>query len=135
MTSEEIVALFKLRVSVFVVEQNCPYQEIDDYDETCIHGFKRINKTLVACYRIIQDSDCDKIGRVIVAPDFRRMKLGHELIEHAIANCRPNKDIYLEAQSHLRNFYQSHGFVVETEEFLEDGIPHIGMRRKVKMDF
>lgn len=103
LTTHELFQIYKLRVSVFVVEQDCPYQEVDDK----VH-----------------------LGRVIVNPDFRKKGLGNQLVEHAIkfseANY-PNKPIYAQAQAYLQDFYQSFGFQPVSEIYLEDNIPHLDM--------
>ncbi|MCK6342473.1 GNAT family N-acetyltransferase, partial [Streptococcus agalactiae] len=115
-----------LRVSVFVVEQDCPYQEVDDKDLICLHGMNWVDGQLAAYYRLIPEDDKVHLGRVIVNPDFRKKGLGNQLVEHAIkfseANY-PNKPIYAQAQAYLQDFYQSFGFQPVSEIYLEDNIP------------
>lgn len=126
----DIYQLFKLRTDVFVVEQACPYPEIDEADLTCRHGLKfdAMNQ-LVACFRIIDEENASRIGRVVIKKDVRGQRLGHELLELAIANCKDNQIIKIDAQSYLIKFYQKHGFEIVGEEFVEDGIPHFRMIR------
>ena len=124
---------------LFVVEQNCPYQDIDGDDLTGdnrhILGWK--NDELVAYARILKsDDDLEPvvIGRVIVSEALRGEKVGQQLMSKTLDTCThhwPDKPVYLGAQAHLQNFYQSFGFIPVTEVYEEDGIPHIGMAREV----
>ena len=133
-----LYAMLKLRVDVFVVEQKCPYPEIDgkDYDafhlrilDGDMHG-----GMLAASLRVLPPEETGKpvkIGRVVVAPDYRGHRLGNRLLQEALAFAQqrfPHAAIELGAQSYLRNFYGSFGFVPISDEYLEDGIPHIDMR-------
>ena len=130
-----LYALLKLRCEVFVVEQTCPYQDIDGDDligeNRHILGWR--DNELVAYARILkseEDFDPVVIGRVIISGRARGEKLGYQLMEQALASCRqhwPQKAIYLGAQAHLQKFYASFGFVPVTEVYDEDGIDHIGM--------
>ncbi len=135
----QLYALLQLRCAVFVVEQNCPYQDIDGDDLTGdnrhILGWK--NDELVAYARIMKsDDDLEPvvIGRVIVSEALRGEKVGQQLMSKTLDTCThhwPDKPVYLGAQAHLQNFYQSFGFIPVTEVYEEDGIPHIGMAREV----
>ncbi|HGC6400974.1 TPA: GNAT family N-acetyltransferase [Streptococcus agalactiae] len=130
LTTHELFQIYKLRVSVFVVEQDCPYQEVDDKDLICLYGMNWVDGQLAAYYRLIPEDDKVHLGRVIVNPDFRKKGLGNQLVEHAIkfseANY-PNKPIYAQAQAYLQDFYQSFGFQPVSEIYLEDNIPHLDM--------
>ncbi|HGC7317202.1 TPA: GNAT family N-acetyltransferase [Streptococcus agalactiae] len=130
LTTHELFQIYKLRVSVFVVEQDCPYQEVDDKDLIRLHGMNWVDGQLAAYYRLIPEDDKVHLGRVIVNPDFRKKGLGNQLVEHAIkfseANY-PNKPIYAQAQAYLQDFYQSFGFQPVSEIYLEDNIPHLDM--------
>ena len=126
--------------AVFVVEQNCPYQDIDGDDLTGdnrhILGWK--NDELVAYARILKSEDDFEpvvIGRVIISGKARGEKLGYQLMEKTLEACRkqwPDKALYLGAQAHLQSFYGHFGFAPVTEVYDEDGIPHVGMAREVK---
>jgi ElaA protein len=125
--------VLKLRVDVFVVEQNCPYPELDGKDLDAMHLRALDGDALAAYLRVLSpvDDGPARIGRVIVAPSHRGMKLGDKIMREAIAYCRerfPARDIDLSAQSHLKAFYGSFGFKPVSDEYSEDGIPHIDMR-------
>lgn len=130
----EIYDLFKLRVDVFVVEQQCPYPEIDQHDTQCVHLQMRDEANVLAAYcRIIEDGSIVHIGRVIVHPDYRAQKLGKKLMNAAldyVETMAKITDINLSAQSHLQHFYASFGFKSTSEIYEEDGIPHINMAMK-----
>lgn len=127
---QEIYQLFKLRTDVFVVEQNCAYPEIDEADLTCLHGLKLNQENqIMACFRLIEMENDTKIGRVVVAKGYRGQAVGDELLKVAIDHCRQDLPIIVEAQAHLTHYYGKHGFEVISEVFLEDGIPHVKMRR------
>jgi len=131
--------LLKLRCEVFVVEQNCVYQDVDGED---LNGENRHllgwrDNQLVAYARILKNEDDFApvvIGRVIVSPQVRGEKLGYQLMDRAVASCQlnwPQHAIYLGAQAHLQSFYAYFGFRPVTDIYDEDGIPHIGMAREV----
>jgi ElaA protein len=134
---EQLYAILQLRAKVFVVEQQCAYQDVDGQDlagDTC-HLMAWDGDRLVAYLRLLdpetQGGDV-VIGRVIIAHEARGVGLGHELMAQALKQAGkrwPEVPIYLSAQSHLQGYYGQYGFVVAGEEFLEDDIPHIGMRR------
>jgi ElaA protein len=131
----QLYALLQLRCAVFIVEQNCPYQDIDGEDlrgsNRHILGWRE--GELVACARLLEESDgAVAIGRVIVSPQARGEKLGYQLMEQALAACKrhwPGVGQRLGAQAHLEAFYASFGFQPVTDIYDEDGIPHIGMAR------
>ncbi|MEN5275564.1 GNAT family N-acetyltransferase [Brucella sp. TWI432] len=134
LTPRALYAMLKLRVDVFVVEQNCPYPEIDGKDYDAFHLRILDGEELAASLRVLppeKDGKPVKIGRVVVARDYRGYKLGQRLMKEAIvfAQARfPGIAIELGGQSHLQKFYGSFGFVAVSEEYLEDGIPHVDMR-------
>ncbi|MCR1295609.1 GNAT family N-acetyltransferase [Enterobacter kobei] len=140
LTVQSLYALLRLRCEVFVVEQTCPYQDIDGDDLTGenrhILGWK--DNELVAYARILKSEDDFEpvvIGRVIVSNKARGEKLGYQLMEKTLDACReqwPDKALYLGAQAHLQPFYGNFGFTPVTDVYDEDGIPHIGMAREVK---
>lgn len=134
---EQLYAILKLRSEVFVVEQRCAYLDPDGQDldgDTC-HLMGWEGDQLVAYLRLLdpesQGGDV-VIGRVLTAPAGRGKGLGHEMMEQALKQAEkrwPEVPIYLSAQAHLQGYYGQYGFVVAGEEYLEDDIPHIGMRR------
>ncbi|QQA37454.1 GNAT family N-acetyltransferase [Tuanshanicoccus lijuaniae] len=125
----EIYQLFKLRTDIFVVEQQCAYPEIDEWDLSCRHGLKfDSQQNLIACFRIIEEAAQIRLCRVAIHPSMRGSGLGHELMKFAIEACPTTRGIYISAQAHLVAFYQQHGFDTIGEVYLEDGIPHIDMR-------
>ena len=136
LSTRQLYDLLKLRVDVFVVEQNCPYPELDDKDHQAgVHhllGFK--DETLVASVRLLPAGlsfPTVSIGRVVTKQNARGGGLGHQLMAEAIRQCEalwPGESIEIGAQEHLSAFYQQHGFVQTSEMYLEDDIPHIDMK-------
>ncbi|WP_442110309.1 GNAT family N-acetyltransferase [Pseudomonas sp. NUPR-001] len=134
---EQLYAILQLRTEVFVVEQKCAYQDVDGQDlagDTC-HLMAWQDDQLQGYLRLLdpesQGGDV-VIGRVVIMPSARGQGLGHALMENALEQAEkhwPGVPVYLSAQSHLQDYYGRYGFVVAGEEFVEDGIPHIGMRR------
>ncbi|MDG9923146.1 MULTISPECIES: GNAT family N-acetyltransferase [unclassified Pseudomonas] len=138
LSTHELYALLELRSRVFVVEQNCAYQDVDGQDllADTHHLLAWQDERLVAYLRLLDPSTQDGdvvIGRVVIAPQARGSGLGHQLMERAVAACLerwPGLPIYLSAQAHLQGYYGRYGFEAVTAEYLEDDIPHIGMRRQ-----
>ncbi|KPH00820.1 MULTISPECIES: GNAT family N-acetyltransferase [Pseudomonas] len=134
---EQLYALLKLRSDVFVVEQKCAYPDLDgqDLEGDTYHLMGWEDDQLMAYLRLLdpQSQGGDVvIGRVLTAPAGRGKGLGHEMMEQALKQAEkhwPQVPIYLSAQAHLQGYYGRYGFVVAGEEYLEDDIPHIGMRR------
>ena len=131
---EELYGILQLRSEVFVVEQNCVYQDIDFKDQKAVHLIGEYEGKTVAYARLFKPNDYFEkasIGRVIVKPDYRHLKLGHELMREAIQAVMASfgeSQITISAQLYLQRFYESHGFVVTSEVYLEDDIPHIEMK-------
>ena len=127
--AEELYEILKLRVDVFVVEQNCPYPEIDGQDKNAWHVSLREGEKLLAYLRVLPRGEGEAaIGRVLAVE--RRRGLGTKVVEAGIRVAREKlgaKRIYLEAQTYARGLYEKLGFRQIGEEFLEDGIPHIPM--------
>ena len=127
--TEELFEIFKLRVSVFVVEQNCPYQEVDDADKTAYHVYLKNETGIQAYLRVLPGSaSAPSIGRVIAVK--RRCGLGSQILSAGIKVARERfaaECITVEAQVYARELYEMAGFVQSSSEFLEDGIPHIKM--------
>jgi len=136
LSAVELYELLKLRVDVFVVEQACAYPELDGNDADCLHLRLTDGTGLIACARLWRPTPdhLPRIGRVAVSPAHRGKRLGEALMREAIAVCEeayPGEAIEISAQSHLQRFYGSFGFTPISEEYLEDGIPHVDMVRRV----
>lgn len=131
----ELYSVLQLRSEVFVVEQNCVYQDIDGKDKKALHVIGEFEGETVAYCRLFKSGDYfdqASIGRVIVKENFRDKKWGHDLIKEAVGAIQSHfgeSQITISAQLYLKKFYESHGFKQTTEEYLEDGIPHIEMKR------
>jgi len=131
-SKDDLFDVLALRTKVFVVEQNCPYQELDKNDKNAYHVYYKNKGTVVAVLRLYLDVNNQQvnIGRVAVAADFRKSGLAKKMMVASIKFINENfksQAIFLSAQIYLIDFYQSLGFNVHGEEFLEDGIPHINM--------
>lgn len=129
--------ILQLRNTVFVVEQHCPYQDVDGRDlvDDNRHVAAYHQGKMVAYARLLAPhagKDRVTIGRVIVSPCARGQRLGHHLLEHTLLACArhwPGKSLFLSAQAHLQAFYASAGFTVCSEPYDEDGILHIDMQK------
>ena len=125
---DELYRILKIRVDVFVVEQNCPYEELDNMDQEAIHLYLMEDNKIKAYLRIIDEDDHAKIGRVISMD--RHKGYGTIIMKKAIDVCKDelHKDkIKIEAQTYARKFYENIGFVQTSKPFLLDGIEHIEM--------
>ena len=133
LTTQELYDLLQLRSEVFVVEQDCVYQDVDGKDQKALHilGFKE--KKLVAYTRLFKPGDYFEnasIGRVVVALKERQHKYGYDIMIASITAIKKKYNetkIHISAQCYLKRFYNNLGFIEIGEEYLEDGIPHIGM--------
>ena len=128
LTLDELYSLLALRSKVFVVEQNCVYQDIDGLDRDALHVFiKREDGSILACARICFFGDTAKIGRVIA--DERGLGHGMRVLTAAAEQAKRlgARLICVEAQQYAVGFYEKAGFRVAGEVFLEDGIPHVRM--------
>lgn len=128
----ELYALLKLRVDVFVVEQECAYPELDGQDGAALHLRLMQGEDILAAARILPpvEGKEPRIGRVVVSPAHRGKGFGEALMREAMAVCAeryPGCDIAISAQSYLLKFYAGLGFIAVSEEYVEDGIPHIDM--------
>lgn len=132
LTAEELFEIYKLRVSVFVVEQNCPYQEVDDADKAAYHLWLEDDDGIEAYARLLPAGTAfptAAIGRVIAVK--RRLGLGSRIVSAAIALAKEKyraDKITIEAQTYAHTLYEKLGFRQTSDEFLEDGIPHIQMQ-------
>ena len=132
LSSKEINDIFSLRSEVFIVEQECIYQDVDGKDEKADHVLLIINNQLVGYTRVFNKNIYFKeasFGRAVVKKSHRGEGYGHLLVEKSLEHLKTNKQspIKISAQSHLKEFYSSHGFVAKGEEYMEDGIPHTAM--------
>jgi len=138
LTLNELHDIIALRINVFVVEQDCPYQDLDGKDKKCYHLVCRNGKgSIVATARILPPGlsyDECAIGRVVIDERVRGNGIGHVLMKE----CTKFSDlefgkapIIVSAQKHLENYYEAHNFVPTGKEYLEDGIPHIEMKRSL----
>jgi ElaA protein len=133
LSGREVYEMLKLRVDVFIVEQNCAYHEVDGYDYDSIHIFC-LDEVGVAAYARLLPTGVKypepSIGRVIVRPDKRGTGLAHELMRRSVnyitTEWQPEK-IRLQAQHHLADFYGKHQFKAVSDPYSDGGIPHIDM--------
>ncbi|MEQ5791069.1 GNAT family N-acetyltransferase [Muricauda sp. NFXS6] len=135
LTTEELYQILRLRSEVFVVEQDCVYQDVDNKDQKALHIMGIKDGEVVAYTRVFEPGDYFdnvSIGRVVVSQSQRKYGLGKQIMQASLAaiNQRfPDKPIEISAQSYLLKFYTELGFNAIGEEYLEDGIPH---RRMLK---
>ena len=132
LTRDELYEILMLRVQVFVVDQTCPYLEVDGRDQKSLHVYLRDEEGIQAYLRVLEKGvafDEVAIGRVIAAK--RRQGLGTRILREGIEVARERlgaKCIVLEAQTYCRSLYEKQGFRQTSEEFLDEGIPHIQMQ-------
>lgn len=133
LTTKELFHIYKLRVETFVVEQQCPYHEIDDIDLESHHIYLQQGKDILAYCRLYKQNDACHIGRVIAAT--KRKGYGTQIMKTAIkfaSNILHVQSINIEAQTYAQQFYEKLGFITTSEPFDEDGIQHIKMKYTVK---
>ncbi|HIC8755026.1 GNAT family N-acetyltransferase [Elizabethkingia anophelis] len=136
LTTTELYQILLLRAEVFVVEQNCPYQDVDNTDQKALHLWAEMGGKAVAYCRMFDQGikyPESSIGRVVTHPEYRSHKLGRALLNltlETIKNRYANPDIRISAQNYLLKFYGSLGFEPVGESYLEDNIPHTEMLRK-----
>ena len=132
LSSNEVENIFSLRSEVFVVEQDCVYQDIDGKDQKAKHVLGKKNNEIVAYARIFKPGEYFKeasFGRAVVKKTERGKGVGDELVINCLENIT-EEEIKISAQSYLKGFYGKHGFKAEGNEYLEDGILHTAMFRK-----
>ena len=132
LNTKELFEIYKLRVSVFVVEQKCYYQEVDDLDLQSYHVWLEENGKILAYARIFLEDGVAHIGRVISTQ--RRCGLGTKIVQACIESIQEKYEvdtIRLEAQVYARKLYEKIGFYQTSDVFLEDGIEHIQMELKL----
>jgi len=136
----ELYYILRLRAEVFVVEQNCAYQDADNKDQKSYHFAGWDNNMPAAYVRLVPPGVSftePSIGRVVTSPAYRKSGLGRTLMQKAIDQCLyiyGKQDIRIGAQLYLKKFYESLGFVQSSEMYLEDGIEHIEMLYNVNRD-
>jgi|SRR5690554_3623668 ElaA protein len=136
LTRNELYALLQLRSEVFVVEQDCVYQDVDGKDSKALHLLGFQDGQLLAYARLFRPGDYfaeASIGRVVVKQSARQFGYGHQLMKAAVEVVEKEFNtptIQISAQRYLEKFYTAHGFITFGEPYLEDGIPHIAMLRK-----
>jgi ElaA protein len=139
LTTAQLYKIIKARIDIFVVEQNCPYEECDNKDYDSIHIFSEENNKIIAYLRIIPAGISyqePSIGRVLVNKEYRRQGIAKKIMYLALEYINNNFEtnyIRISAQKYLLNFYENIGFKKVSEEYLEDGIPHYEMLYKYEM--
>ncbi|MCB5956083.1 GNAT family N-acetyltransferase [Enterococcus sp. CWB-B31] len=131
LSSAELLKIMAARIAVFVVEQQCPYQEIDSDDETAWHVWLQEGTDIAGYSRIIDKGDCISIGRILTTKNYRGQGYGNLLMEKTLTEIKKrytNLSVVLSAQEYAVAFYQSFGFEVVSEVYLEDDIPHVNMK-------
>ena len=135
-TTSELYEIIKARVDVFVVEQDCPYPDLDDYDQKALHLWAEQDQKVLAYCRIFNQGikyTETSIGRVLTTEKGRGKNLGKQLIQYAvetIENRFRTSEIRISAQDYLLRFYSGFGFEDTGKKYLEDNIPHTEMFRK-----
>ena len=135
LNTRELYDLLQLRSEVFVVEQDCVYQDIDGKDDRALHIMGWEDGNLVAYARCFEAGDYfdeASIGRILVRENYRKLGYGHVITKASIEAIKTNfkaDKIKISAQVYLVIFYESHGFKTYGDRYLEDGIPHIAMIR------
>lgn len=133
LTTADLYEIIVLREAVFVVEQNCVYQDADGKDFEAIHLCAKLKGVLVAYCRIYPENGAVHIGRVVTSSEYRKKGLAYELMQKAhdlaAGNYPEFKEIHISAQKYLEEFYLNLEYKIVGGEYLEDGIPHIKMHR------
>lgn len=138
LTPKELYDILQLRNEVFIVEQNCPYQDLDNKDLKATHLMSMKENNLLAYSRLLAPGISyreSSIGRIVTSPSVRKTGMGKRLMEESIRqieNLFHSGTIRIGAQLYLKKFYESFGFIQQSDAYLEDNIPHIIMLRKPK---
>ena len=136
LTTTELYEILKARAEIFVVEQNCIYQDLDDIDYRSLHIFYKSDRKIIAYLRAFEKDSSAKIvqmGRVLTLT--HGTGLGGKLLKEGLFQIKEKlnpSSIYIEAQCYATGFYEKEGFVISSDEFLEDGIPHVEMILNLK---
>jgi ElaA protein len=132
----ELYKILRLRAEVFIVEQDCVYQDVDDKDQKALHVILKKSEEIIGYTRLFWPGDYFKeasIGRVVISKKERHNNYGSELMKASILSISEKmkeKKIKISAQTYLKNFYNNLGFLESGKEYLEDGIPHVAMFKK-----
>ena len=133
LTTEQLFYIYKLRSEVFIVEQNCAYQDVDDFDLSAHHVLLMNLDEIIGYARILPPNinyTQPSIGRVLIEKEHRTKNIGKQLIMHCISQTQlfyPKQQIVISAQTYLLKFYTELGFTATGEGYLEDNIPHTKM--------
>lgn len=136
LTTQQLHAVFAARIAVFVVEQACPYQELDSWDLDAEHLIAWQGESVAAYLRVLAPGvrfSEPSVGRILTGQLYRRTGLGRELVARGLAHvdaAHTGADVRISAQLYLERFYRSFGFLPASEVYPEDGIPHIEMLRR-----
>lgn len=131
LSNVELYQILQLRTEVFVVEQDCVYQDMDDKDFESLHVVLLLDNNIAAYTRVYESSKASHIGRVVVKRENRKNDLGKLIMKESIDSCESvygKQDVTISAQLYLLKFYSELGFKSEGEIYFEDGIKHIQMR-------
>jgi ElaA protein len=131
LSAADLQAILKLRAEVFVIEQDVPYLDVDgrDLDKGTFHYWLAGDDGVLAYLRVVTEPDGEmRIGRVCTAPQARGKGLAYQLMAAAVEDLSGARSV-LNSQVYAQGFYERFGFVVEGDEYIEDGIPHVTMRR------
>ncbi len=136
LTVSEMYSVMHLRSKVFVVEQNCVYQDLDNKDQKAIHLLGEYDGKIVCYSRLFNTGDYFEnasIGRVVIDPEYRDRKWGNDMMQEAISailKCFNQTKITISAQLYLQRFYENNGFIKTSDVYLEDDIEHIEMKKE-----
>ena len=137
LSSSQLEAIFRLRQNVFIIEQQCFYEDIDGSDQVASHLLLQLNDELAGYLRIfkpgIKYENAASLGRIVVQKNYRGTKIGKLLISKGIEIVRlnyPNSKIKIEAQAALENYYSEFGFITISDVYEVDQIPHVLMEMK-----
>ncbi|MDA0317099.1 MAG: GNAT family N-acetyltransferase [Bacteroidetes bacterium] len=129
----ELYKILRLRAEVFIVEQDCVYQDVDDKDQKALHVLLKKSEDIIGYTRLFWPGDYFKeasIGRVVISKEERHNNYGSQLMKAsilAVSEKMKEKKIKISAQTYLKKFYNNLDFLESGKEYLEDGIPHIAM--------
>jgi ElaA protein len=133
LSAVQLYAMLEARIAIFVVEQNCPYQDLDGLDLDAEHLIAWSGREVAGYLRVLGPGtrfEDPSIGRIITTQRFRGTGLGRELVAKGIERARlryPGRPLRISAQQYLEEFYASFGFATVSEPYLEDNIPHVEM--------
>ena len=131
LTASELHEIYKLRIEIFIVEQNCPYQDVDDYDKDAYHVYAKDESGIIACARVLPVGRYDtvSIGRVVCKK--RRQGIATALLKSCLEVAKEKllaREVIVGAQIYCKSLYEKVGFVGLGDEYLEDGIPHTHLK-------